>query len=73
MKPDNPRPRGRPIKTTRPRRQISLYLLPEELTAIDRARGDQDRNAWIRETITERLTRRVPTPGTGAGREERTE
>lgn len=65
---DQPRPRGRPPKGRR-RQQISLYLYQEDLAAIDAQRGEQDRNAWIRAAIAEKLARR-PTPadaGTAEG------
>lgn len=50
------RGRGRPPKTTERRTvDVHLYLTPEELAAIDAARGKQDRAPWIRDAIAARL------------------
>jgi hypothetical protein len=49
---DTPRKRGRPPKVA-PRRtaEIHLYLTPDELAAIDAARGAEDRTVWIRQVL----------------------
>jgi hypothetical protein len=55
--PTGGRGRGRPPKPQTRTAEVHLRLTPAELAAIDRARGDQDRNAWIRDIIKERLER----------------
>ena len=66
------RGRGRPPKATERRTaDIHLYLTPAERAAIDAVRGTQDRTAWIRDAIIERLTARATPPPDAARREDR--